>query len=161
LNNQTRDENPVRILKDNKKETIDCFDGKPLFYKLYCGERKFPLTFKSIISNGHFDLFISTSIQKPNENAYDSYYTGDNIKIDIEREDLEILFLGIKPYNRLKMTFVALFASDRSEKVRPKTVFNPSREVALKKNKWKHKEAYEYFKEDMTRQEIEDMFYTI
>lgn len=48
-NREVIDDNPVRILKENKRETIDCYHGNSMFFKIYCAGKNFPLTFKTSI----------------------------------------------------------------------------------------------------------------
>ena len=70
--------NNLKGLYEKKKQLLFLYKGKRESYKLDCRDKIFPIKVNLDISQGIYEIYVSKSIMRPDENSYDMMFTVAN-----------------------------------------------------------------------------------
>jgi len=167
INEQKANENPIRgnnfvvnpksiVLKENKKELIDSYDKKKIFFKVNTREKLFPMFVNITHEAGAYEIYVSSINPRPDNNNYEFFFKTDRFQVDYY-DPVDVVYIGIVPMDRLKMEIEVYFPLKKPEKKKPLNLL-PTEFVPVKDRfKSKKMKIYEMFHEKMNEDEYREM----
>ena len=140
-------------IKEGRKEKIDIPIGNKCFLKISCAGKAFPLRVRIEKKMGTFEMFVSKSVEKPDRQNCDFYFTTTSFEIQYTAaKELEWIYFNINGSGNLKMELTMNFVTIKEKPQPAKLVKRPfsSRKPAI------NPKRYEIFREGMNYQEERD-----
>ena len=151
------------VIKENKREELEIPNGRTFYLKFYTYGKICPLQVEIEGGAGHYEIFVSISKDKPNQQHHDAYFKQDNFELDFsELDDVKCIFFGIKANQAIRIAILCRFTfRNRIEKkVDPLLPLITSAQ-AFRKNPKNKRNVYEFFSTDANRDEASEFEATI
>lgn len=142
------------VLKDNAPEQIELLKEKSACFKLYVFEKVFPLTVSIQRNFGSFEIFVSKTHKKPDLGSCEYYMRNDLFQVDYSGdENVRYVYIRVYALERVQMTLTATFSSDKEIKNPPLPKID-LKKPQKKLNDLQKRKVYEFFHENMGREEL-------
>lgn len=141
------------MLKEGKKEIIECPIGTKCYLRLDCIGKTFPLKVKILVMTGIFEIYVSKSTEKPDKHNCDHSFNASSFEVNYSPQtEVKSLYFCVSGVGKLKIAILVSFISIQE----PKRTSEPIRRPVMKHKTMFPPNIYEFCKEGMSQEEKEE-----